>query len=249
MPTKEQHTMLANKLEFLRTHRGTLRGDCDAQLVESTRPEFTFLIPGERAPRPELFDRFATIYRAPWAAGTSPEVLVAHGYEKEAAISLMAFDGSTASWHKPAREFSAAVVRDAVGMEIFSETQSRGFCEKEAVYAEWYPWLRAANFKNLGNENQYFYIGSIEGKAVAVCLMVFTQDHVGIYSVTTLPSARKTGASTALMAHAIAQANTERGFPSSRVTLQVAADSYAEGFYERLGFKTRYQLEVFKRPS
>ena len=84
---------------------------------------------------------------------------------------------------------------------------------------------------------------------VGVALMVFTAEHAGIYAVATLPTERKHGASSALMARAIADAKAERGFPPSRVCLQVMAGSYAEGFYERLGFKPRFQLEVFARPA
>jgi ribosomal protein S18 acetylase RimI-like enzyme len=127
-------------------------------------------------------------------------------------------------------------------METFSELQSRGFLENQEAYATWHPWLRAANFKNLQNKDQYFFIAEIDGTPAGVVLMIVHEGIAGIYAVATPPQFRKNGVSTSILKHAVIEA---KKLGCSTITLQVKNGSYAESLYRKLGFKTAFEMQIF----
>ena len=129
-------------------------------------------------------------------------------------------------------------------MDQFSHVQTASFLDSAEAYEAWHAFLSAANQRNLTSENQTFYIGYLDGKPVGVCLPVLSDDVAGIYAVATLAEYRKKGVSTTIMKQAITDAR-KAGYQT--VALQVAANSYAQSFYEGLGFGLQYTVRIFNR--
>ena len=102
--------------------------------------------------------------------------------------------------------------------------------------------MRNANHKNVGAQNQVFYVGFLAGQPVGSTLLVEKDGTAGIYAVATLPESRKQGVGSTLMAEAIKDANLRN---CKVITLQVAQGSYAESLYINLGFKTEFTAKIF----
>jgi hypothetical protein len=80
------------------------------------------------------------------------------------------------------------LVTDLAGMRAFSRAQGLGFCETDAEYREWVPWMTAANVRNLTNPRQRFYVSHLDGTPAACLLMVLHAGIAGIYAVATAPA-------------------------------------------------------------
>jgi GNAT superfamily N-acetyltransferase len=135
-------------------------------------------------------------------------------------------------------------VGDAARMDIFSKVQSLGFNETPESFERWHAWLRAANFRNLGNADQLFYVANLGSKAVGVALTVMDGKTAGIYAVATLPDQRKKGVSATIMKQAVCDAKAKG---CNLITLQVKQDSYVEDFYRHLGFKRIFTTWMYRR--
>ncbi|MCM2321941.1 MAG: GNAT family N-acetyltransferase [Oligoflexia bacterium] len=241
-PPSRAKELLQNHLAFLRNHRGKVSFDRDTVRVESARPEFTYLVLGESAESHDLLDRFNTIHLAPWSALTENQ-LKDRGCLPKGGLTYMTLGTNLPPW-KTSGSMTIRTATTPRDMDLFSEVQSKGFLEKPEAYAIWHPFLRDANHRNLGNRAQSFYIGSLNNQAVGVVLTVVTGELAGIYAVATLPEFRKKGVSATIMSRAIEDARNQG---CREITLQVAEGSYAESFYERLGFRTEFKTKVFSR--
>ena len=86
------------------------------------------------------------------------------------------------------------------------------------------------------------FLGEVGGKPAGVAALVRTGERIaGIYSVATLPEARRHGVATTLSLHCI-EAYQES--EDEVLALQVLRGSDAQRLYERLGFETAYTLAL-----
>ena len=233
--------LFENHVEFLSTHRGSVTQLQDAFTIESDRSEFTYAVLGKGADH-ALLERFTTVHLIPWSESWDQQPNDSR-FQSLGRLSYMTLDGDTSSW-KINPKLIVRRVQNEREMDVFSHGQASGFAGKPADYDRWHPWLRSANHRNIKSNNQSFYVGHLDGKAVGTALLVLTSGLGGIYAVTTLPEYRKQGIGSSLMARAIIDALTQN---HDQITLQVAGGSYAETLYEKLGFVTQFQAKVFSR--
>ncbi|MDR3614375.1 MAG: GNAT family N-acetyltransferase [Candidatus Obscuribacterales bacterium] len=234
--------LLQNHESFLQTHRGTIDKLGTTLVLKSSKPEFNFLILGAELDAEALLDDFDTAYVLPWGRRWE-ESLQKRGYKETTALTYMELQADPSDWQVcPQLEIRCATTLNDI--DCFSEVQVCGFLPSEELRANWRLLLNEANHRNLKNPMQDFFIGYLCGKAVGVCLLVRTGEVAGIYAVATLPEFRKRGISATLMREAI-NYSSEHG--CSVVTLQVVTNSYAQSFYEKLGFNVSYVVSIFKR--
>jgi len=122
-----------------------------------------------------------------------------------------------------------------------------------ASLAQWHQATVAGFFPNTPSLGQIFldaytllgfdphspflhYIGYMNGEAVAVSTLLFTQGMAGIYDVCTIPSARGKGLGTAITLASLLEAQA-RGY--RYVCLQATHMGYP--LYERIGFTEQYR--------
>jgi ribosomal protein S18 acetylase RimI-like enzyme len=234
----------ANHRAFLSAHRGrVVKADCCLAL-QSERPEFTYAMLGQNCDVEHILHSYSTVHLLPGAEDQAQSLLGA-GYKENGALSYMVLTGDVDSW-KALPQLEVRKASTLEDIDRFSHVQTASFLDNAQAYEEWHTWLGAANKRNLTNQDQTFYIGYLDSQAVGVCLFVFSDDVAGIYAVATLPEQRKKGVSTTIMKQAIIEAG-EKGYRT--FALQVAANSYAQSFYEKLGFDLQYTVRIFKRPD
>jgi ribosomal protein S18 acetylase RimI-like enzyme len=239
--SKEQR-LFGNHESFLRTHRGTIEKQGTTLVLKSSKSEFNYLILGADLDAEVLLDDFSTAHLLPWS-GQWKDTLERKGYKETTGLTYMELQADPLNWQVcPQLEIRCATTLDDI--DCFSEVQVCGFLPSEELRSTWRSLLNEANRRNLDNPMQHFFIGYLSGKAVGVCLLVRTGDVAGIYAVATLPEFRKRGVSAALMREAI---NCSSQHGCNTVTLQVVTNSYAQGFYEKLGFNASFYASIFKR--
>jgi N-acetylglutamate synthase-like GNAT family acetyltransferase len=87
-----------------------------------------------------------------------------------------------------------------------------------------------------------FYLGYIDGQAVATLHLLLDGATAGIYAVGTAKAYRRRGVSSTLMARAIVDARTAG---CDLVCLSTEASGYAEGWYATLGFETAFESALW----
>ena len=234
--------LLLNHLEFLRTHRGRVRLIDEAWCIESEKNEFTFAIPDCSSSVPALVSRYGRFYLKPSCLKFETELL-SMGFKEKGGVNYLSLPTEDGGWqiNSSIEVKRASTIKD---FESFSEIQSKGFCESEEEYEEWKPFLHKANLKNFSNASQNFYIAYTDKKPVGVAIALFHKPLTGIYAVTTLPGFRRQGVSTALL-NEIWKDSSHRGI--EMLTLQASHGSYAEFFYQRLGFKSSFLVKIMSR--
>jgi GNAT superfamily N-acetyltransferase len=220
-----------------------VRNSGDTIFIESERAEFTYAILGRNSRLADLPSSVKAIQLLPWSLIRTEE-LEQKGFVATIGFSYMLLNDGRNDWPAPPADFKIARVQSATQMESFSEVQCRGFSDNEEGYRLWHPWIRAANFRNINNPQQTFYVGDLKGEAAGVTLTVSDGDVTGIYAVATLPHKRRHGVSTALLAQAIHDA---RASGSRQIILQVKQDSPTEEFYRKLGFKRIFATTMYRR--
>ncbi len=92
----------------------------------------------------------------------------------------------------------------------------------------------------LGRSGVRTYVGKIDGEPVATGVGVCSENHVGIFSVATLPTHRRHGYGAAITARAVRD-GLDQG--ARWAWLQSTADGY--GIYQKLGFRTLESWECW----
>jgi GNAT superfamily N-acetyltransferase len=238
----DYQSLFENHLAFLSSHRGTVNQDGDCFYIESSRKEFTYAVLGTDEKELGLLDRFSIQHLTPWSSTTEQELLKS-GFHHQGGLSYMELPENGPAW-KLNSQLNAQRITNEQDMATFSEVQGRGFISNEEAYQDWMPWLHHYNLKNLYHSDQSFYVGYLDQKPVGCALLVKTQGTAGIYAVATLPNFRKLGVSTTIMHQLI---ETAKHSGCKQITLQVVQGSYAEKFYEKLGFQTAFQVKVYAR--
>ncbi len=238
-----EQALVRNHLAFLSTHRGLVQQVGDLTYIESDRPEFAYALLGPSSRMEDLRPGTKVVQHFPWS-GMSAAELQSQGFQPIVGFSYMVLEeGAIEQWRLRDDLDVVKVVRPDQ-MDAFSLVQGKGFNETSESFAQWHPWLSAANHRNLKNQDQIFYVGSLNGVPVGTVLSVFEGSFCGIYAVATLSEHRRKGISTTIINCAIHEAH-DRG--SSVVTLQVKQDSYVEEFYRHLGFERIFTTTLFRR--
>ena len=237
-----EEKLLDNRLAFLATHRGVISQRDGVLFVESDQPEFKFAILGKEAKVKSIPSSVNLLKLLPWSEAT-PAELRNIGFAPIAGVSFMSLDPNHSPW-KIRDDLQITQVQDAGQMDAFSYVQSRSFNENPESFARLYPWLKAANQRNLHNSHQGFYVGTLAEEPVGVVLTLTDGDIAGIYAVATLPSHRKKRISTTIMKRAVSEALTKG---CCTITLQVAQDSPVEEFYRHLGFRRVFSTPMYRR--
>lgn len=238
----DEDTLLRNHLHFLSRFRGNVHSYADAWCIDSDKAEYTFAIPGKNSTVTSLVSKYGRFQLRPQLLSME-RPLVEMGFRHEGAFNYMYMPASE-ELHFHQRPIEVVRAETKQDIADFSEVQALGFCESVAEYWEWKPWLLEANLKNYRDDTYAFYVARMGGEAVAVSLVSFLKSTAGVYAVTTLPRYRKQGAATAILREIQKEAQ-ERNV--EMLTLQSVHGSYAEFFYQRLGFKSGFLMKVMSR--
>lgn len=90
-----------------------------------------------------------------------------------------------------------------------------------------------------------YYLALLDGEPAGGATARIGDDLTGIYGVATLPTARRRGVATALLARILADA---RAAGHDLVFLSAHPGSDAKAYYQRLGFVPRFETRSFERP-
>jgi GNAT superfamily N-acetyltransferase len=232
--------LLENHVEFLRTHRGCVTRKSGIWRCVSDKPSFCFAVLTEKDNIAPALGHDDTLYVPGWL-DIPPQV--ADRYRRSHALNYMALE-DTAVAAKEESFIRRVADRDA--MEDFALAQARGFCEGDDEFAEWMPWLREADMRNLANPRQDFFVQYDGRRPVACALSVYDSSFAGIYAVATVPTHRRQGRALSLLRHAMLKAR-ERGV--SFIGLQTVEGSPAEQLYSGAGFRSLFKMQIFVRTA
>ncbi len=230
--------LLENHLYFLSKHRGVRDSYPDADLIHSDKESFNIIF----LKSPENIYSLPESYRIYIPAHTLSIQKLPEKYKPLGSITYMTLSHSRPIWNLQTK-LKYKRVDTIESMEDFSLVQSRGFCETQEIFDEWYPWMRNFNLKNQDDPVQSFWVAYKDESPVGVCLTIETESCTGIYAVATLPSERKQGISTSLIHTAIQSIHK---VPDNIICLQVETNSYAHNFYKKLGFTDAFECLIFK---
>ncbi|WCO01787.1 GNAT family N-acetyltransferase [Psychroserpens ponticola] len=234
--------LLNNHICFLQQNRGSKRDENKNIRISSEVDnwDITFLI---NEYQPTINSKM--IYLPEWSSNSN-QIIKSDKAEKIADLTYMFANPNVLKEWKTNNSIVTKKVINNSDLELFSIVQSRGFCETNALYNEWFPFFRKKNFEGALFKNQHFFIAYIADKAVGTCLIIDSNDTYGIYSVTTLPEYRKKGIATNVMKSALVNCINIK---VQNLTLQTIKDSSAEKLYIHLGFKKEFNCQVLKRKN
>jgi ribosomal protein S18 acetylase RimI-like enzyme len=93
-------------------------------------------------------------------------------------------------------------------------------------------------------EGMRAYVGEVDGEQVATGFAVRTGEHVGIFSIATVPAARRRGHGAAITARAV-----EDGLEAGAAWAWLMTSPGGYGVYERLGFAEVESWSVWSAPA
>jgi GNAT superfamily N-acetyltransferase len=230
--------LLHNHLEFLRTHRGDVTRENGLWRCISDKPSFCFAVLTEADDFALALGRDETLYIPGWLDVPSE---VTDQYRRSHVLNYMFLEGKPVASNE---EHSIRQATDRDAMVDFALAQARGFLEDEDKFAEWMPWLREADMRNLANSRQDFFVQYDGTQPVACALSVYDSSFAGIYAVATVPTHRRQGRALSLLRHAMAKARA-RGV--SFIGLQTVGGSPAETLYSGAGFQSLFEMQIFTR--
>ena len=178
----------------------------------------------------------------PWSGPKWLDKLGELGYRRQYALDYMVAGGEVESVGSAGEISEVGTDAEAI---TFATVQADGFLSNEDQNRDW--WIncfREAALRNYKLSSQSFLLSHIDGNAAAVVLTVDSGSCIGIYAMTTAPQYRGQGLSSDLLAHVVAKESSNQGRP---IILQVEVGSYAERFYDRLGFEFLFRSGVYKK--
>ncbi|MCP4159775.1 MAG: GNAT family N-acetyltransferase [Deltaproteobacteria bacterium] len=234
-----------NHLSFMKTHRGDVIETTDSIILSGEAPGFTAWVPKHN--KAVLPVDSAAVRLLPWSGDDWPGCLKALEYKRAEAFSYMELlDLKKTREQCVSSNYKIVVAENKTGADTFSKVQSAGFLNDVDPGSTWWrSCFRSMARCNIARTDQSFYIAYFKDIPAAVMLVVRTVGVTGIYAVTTKPEFRNQGLCGALLNY---MHQDDRNAKANRFILQATVDSYAESFYERFGFVTRFQSQVWRRP-
>jgi ribosomal protein S18 acetylase RimI-like enzyme len=157
---------------------------------------------------------------------------VPHGFAATARDPWFLREPGALDVARPA-ELEIVRVRTPADVEEFERTSMCGFADDEEADLE--PGsIHPASI--LSDDRMHMLTGRVEGRPVAAAMSYRLDDVVGIYGVTTLPSARRRGYGSALTASLV----------DPRLPASLSPSEMAVGIYSRLGFKGIGELTMWR---
>lgn len=237
---KSKSNLLENRLEFITCHRDKRVSEEGVELFFGQLAFFrnAFVFNEKAIPRvPSDFE----MHIPDWIK-IKPEILEANNWQKKEAMKYVLLTGSTEKW-KTNAAIEVVKIEHKQDLPLFCQTQSMGFSGKKVENDPFFPYMSKSAAKNFDNANHHFYMALLNGTPIGVTLAYYHKGLAGIYSVTTLKGQRGQGAATSLMKKAVDDA-LEAGMKG--ITLQTMEGTYAEGFYEKLGFEDVFSTHIYK---
>lgn len=234
--------LFQNHLDFMAAHRGSVRYSDGDVHIEGPIEELVSFVPGRDtstipAARP-------AVRLAPWSGPGWPQRLAAVGYTH--AMSLRYMELADA-WQplaaaEPADIRLAASESDALA---FARIQSAGFATGDRTVDDWWDtYLPGRALHNYTAADQSFYLACVDGRPASITLVVRSMGMSGVYAVVTLPAQRRCGLAAAVLERVRRDAVANG---HARVILQAVCGSYADAYYAKLGFLTRYESALWRR--
>ncbi|MDX1271475.1 GNAT family N-acetyltransferase [Bizionia paragorgiae] len=231
-----QH-LLNNHICFLKQNRGTLSFENKNIRISSPFKTYSITIVVHEQ---ETTCTSEYVFLPNWSTNTNP---LTH-YNKDYDLTYMLGDSEQVKNWSEHPNLLIKQVKTQADIDLFSQVQASGFCETEAIYNRWFPFLKQKNDEGLLYKNQYYFMASINKQTVATCLIVDSDSVYGIYGVATAPQFRKQGIATSLMKAAITSCLSKK---EQLLTLQTVKDSNAEKLYQTLGFKEDFNSQILKK--
>lgn len=234
--------LLNNHICFLEQNRGLKRYENENIIISSNVDNFdiTFLI------NECQFDLDSKMIYLPEFTIDSNQIIESYKTKKIADLTYMSANSNILKEWKTNNDIKTKKVMNDSDLELFSIIQSKGFCETEKIYNEWYPFLRQKNFEGVLFKNQHFFIAYLADEAVGTCLIVDSDNIYGVYAVATLPEHRKKGIATSVMKSALINCMNSK---IQNLTLQTIKSSNAESLYLHLGFKKEFNCQILKNKN
>jgi ribosomal protein S18 acetylase RimI-like enzyme len=149
----------------------------------------------------------------------------------------MAFDGDATSFE----------ANPSVEVRLADADDARDFA---LIHAGGASWVRKLSYpsivEGLHDRRNAYYLGCIDGIPVATLHMLTDGKTAGIYAVATLRAHRGNGVSSTLLRRAILDAQARR---CDVICLSTAAGGKAQSLYERLGFTTMFESQMWTATS
>lgn len=129
-------------------------------------------------------------------------------------------------------------IEDLEGLKLVKRMEVEGFGSTEKMAQNYYEMYARAGF---GRGTAWRHLsGWWQGEAVAAASLLFYAGVAGIYSVTTLPQARRRGIARAMVTRAIQEARSA-GY---RIVV-LSPTEMGEGIYRRLGFREYTRIQHY----
>lgn len=233
-----------NSVRFTALHRGPVRRVGNTLFADSAQEDCRCALL-EGGPLPgELRTQARVVRTLPWSESLAGE-LESVGFRRAGAMRYFVLGGELSpSAQALVPDFAVERVSTEDGLAAFSDVQAQGFLLPHESFATWQTFLHEANTRNFRDSTQHFYLGRLQGRAVAVTLLLVHAGVAGLYAVTTLPFFRRRGFSRQLLSRAVADS---RALGLETVGLQVYAGTPAERMYEALGFSAAFSSTVWMR--
>jgi GNAT superfamily N-acetyltransferase len=168
---------------------------------------------------------------------TIAEHLQQRGLRRTGGRSRLAFRDTPAS----------IVANDAVEVRVAEPEDARTFASLHGGSESWVKRMSLATVPAaMLDPGNTFYLGYVDGQAVATLHLLRDGATAGIYAVGTMKMHRRHGVSTTLIARAVRDAYA-RG--CDVVCLSTAAAGYAETLYTKLGFERIFESQLWTTPE
>ena len=240
---KPEYAAFANHLVFLARHRGTLRAEADGFWLDGVSDDLSCWAPGPGIDR--LPTSRPVVRLTPWASPEWPAILTHAGYLGAERLTYMELERLASPVRPVAADVVIDVARTDRALREFAAVQAAGFATGQAAIDEWWaPFFERMALANQFAADQSFYVAHVGGRAASTTLAVRGAGVTGIYAVATRPAHRCRGLAQALLERAATDSASSHGL--ERVILQAMTGSYPETYYRKLGFRSVYELQVWR---
>jgi len=242
-----RRTLLDNHVTFLARQRGALRIRPGYRFIDSDRRDFRIAILESDGVNETELGEAEIIFLPPWLrVEPGSRVLTSFGMSYQ--LRHMSADANTIAVPELTERNSSELVERADNpsrMSDFTHVQVAAFSSSAGEYAQWFDWTFSVNLRAMRLPWHKFWLRrDQDGAAVSCAISVETHDLMGLYGVGTLAEKRRSGHSTQLMRF-VADEAAKSQIPA--IALQVVVSSYAEKFYENLGFESSFVVDCLRR--
>ena len=233
---------LRNYLRFLSMHGRHVHCFEDAWCIDGEQDGCTFAIPGPGSSIQALIARYPSFLLRPDSLKYEPE-LKEMGFRPTAALHFM-FMPVGAGLLPESNPVKVMRVADEHAMEMFQEVQTTGFRDDATWHRQRHSPENGLNNRDLNRNSQAFYLAFMGDEPAGVSQAVIDNKVAGIYGVTTLPAFRRQGVGAAMLSCIRSEAQEKHlGY----LTVQTVHGSYAEFYFQRLGFKSGFLAKKMSR--